>query len=72
MKPIQPLSGVRVGRVEASTVQTLKLGDLLVQQGVLTVAQRDQVLEAQRLRRRPFGVLAEDLFGVSPAAWSAM
>lgn len=49
-------------------MQTLKLGDLLVQQGVLTVAQRDQVLEAQRLRRRPFGVLAEDLFGVSPAA----
>lgn len=49
-------------------MQTLKLGDLLVQQGVLTVEQRDEILEAQNLRRRPFGVLAEDMFGVSPAA----
>lgn len=49
-------------------MQTLKLGDLLVQQGVLTAEQRDQILDAQRLRRRPFGVLAEDMFGVCPAA----
>lgn len=49
-------------------MQTLKLGDLLVQQGVMTAEQRDEVLKAQQLRRRPFGVLAEDMFGVSPAA----
>lgn len=49
-------------------MQTLKLGDLLVQQGVLSVEQRDEILEAQKLRRRPFGVLAEDMFGISPSA----
>ena len=44
----------------------MKLGDRLVELGVLTGGQRDQILEAQRGRARPFGVLAEEMFGISP------
>ncbi len=47
---------------------SMRLGDLLVRQGVLTEAQRDAVLAEQRLIGRPFGVLAERMFGVSPNA----
>lgn len=42
----------------------LRLGDLLVAKGVLTAQQRDSVLEYQRLTGRPFGELAERLYGV--------
>ena len=53
----------------------LRLGDLLVRQGVLTEEQRDAVLAEQRLVGRPFGALAERMFGVNPAdverAWAA-
>lgn len=47
---------------------TLRLGDLLVLNGSLTSKQRDEVLEEQRLGGRPFGEIAEWMFGVSPAA----
>lgn len=47
---------------------TLRLGDLLVNKGALTESQRDSVLEYQRLTGRPFGELAEKLFGVGQAA----
>lgn len=43
----------------------VRLGDLLVQYGVLTAEQRDLVLDEQRLVGLPFGVLAENMFGVS-------
>lgn len=46
----------------------LRLGDLLVRMGVLTPGQRDDVLRRQRTEPRPFGVLAERMFGVQPAA----
>lgn len=46
----------------------MRLGDLLVRQGVLTEAQRDEVLRFQATHRRPFGELAETLFGVSAEA----
>lgn len=48
--------------------QPARIGDIMVRMGVLTAHQRDEVLEAQRLSPRPFGVLAEELFGVSPSA----
>jgi hypothetical protein len=55
-------------------VRTLHLGELLVRNHVLTPAQRDAVLEAQRQRGGPFGAVAEEMFGVSPqaveAAWA--
>lgn len=47
---------------------TLRLGDLLVSSGDLTPAQRDEVLQEQRIGGRPFGEIAEWMFGVSPAA----
>lgn len=52
-----------------------RLGDVLVRMGVLTEAQRDEVLGLQASSGRPFGVLAEELFGVSgkaiERAWAA-
>lgn len=49
-------------------MQHLHLGDLLVKHNVLTSQQRDLVLEAQKTRGGPFGVIAEEMFGVSPNA----
>lgn len=46
----------------------LRLGDLLVERGTLTPEQRDAVVEYQRHSGRPFGELAERLFGVSGSA----
>jgi len=43
----------------------LRLGDLLVRQGVLTEQQVEDILTEQRAVGRPFGELAERLFGVS-------
>jgi hypothetical protein len=53
---------------------TVRLGDLLVRKGVLTEAQRLKVVEYQRSMARPFGELAERLFGIRPGvieeAWA--
>lgn len=46
----------------------IQIGQLLIEQGVLTGAQVQQVLEAQKTSHRPFGDLAERLFGVDPRA----
>lgn len=52
----------------------VRLGDLLVERGALTSQQRDEILDVQLDRARPFGVLAEELFGVQPSvveqAWA--
>jgi hypothetical protein len=44
---------------------TIRLGEILVQDGLLTEAQRLEVMEAQKTGARPFGLLAEELFGLS-------
>jgi len=53
----------------------LRLGEILVGMGALTPFQRDEILMAQRRRARPFGLIAEQLFGVRPEtveeAWAA-
>lgn len=53
----------------------MRLGDLLVQRGVISEAQRDDVLAQQRLAKRPFGLLAEEMHGIAPnaveSAWAA-
>jgi hypothetical protein len=53
---------------------TIRLGELLVVQGALTGAQRNEILEIQSKSQRPFGVIAEERFGVSPGiiemAWA--
>jgi len=43
----------------------LRLGEVMVAQGLLTEHQVQQVLHQQKHAHRPFGVLAEDLFGIS-------
>ena len=52
----------------------LRLGEILVEQGVLTEQQVQDVLDEQQRTARPFGVLAEQLFGIDPAiiesSWS--
>ncbi|MEX0875947.1 MAG: hypothetical protein WD114_00685 [Phycisphaerales bacterium] len=54
---------------------TIRLGELLVLQGALSEAQRDEILGIQRETHRPFGVIAEELFGVAPSdieqAWAS-
>jgi hypothetical protein len=46
----------------------MRLGDLLVRRGLLSEGQRESVLEHQRLTGRPFGELAERLFGLHQSA----
>ena len=53
----------------------IKLGELLVEQGALSASQRDEILKIQYEVHRPFGVIAEERFGVSPGdieqAWAS-
>jgi Type II secretion system (T2SS), protein E, N-terminal domain len=46
----------------------IQIGQLLVEQGILSEPQVAQILEAQKNSHRPFGDLAERLFGVNPKA----
>jgi hypothetical protein len=46
----------------------IRLGQILVEGGVLTTRQVDEVLTVQERTGEPFGVLAERLFGVAPEA----
>lgn len=41
-----------------------RMGEILVAQGVLTQDQVEAILDSQRACARPFGLLAEELFGV--------
>ncbi|MGE3108489.1 MAG: hypothetical protein AB7G11_11345 [Phycisphaerales bacterium] len=47
---------------------TVPIGQLLVRQGVLTDEQCRDILRRQETRGRPFGVIAEEMFGVSGEA----
>jgi hypothetical protein len=42
----------------------LRLGEILMRKGVMTPGQVEAVLEAQKRLKRPFGELAEEMFGV--------
>ena len=46
----------------------IQIGQLLVEQGVLTEQQVRHILKVQKLSHRPFGDLAERLFGIEPQA----
>lgn len=52
----------------------VRLGEIMVEQGVLTKQQVEDVLAEQQRTSRPFGVLAEQLFGIDPSviesSWS--
>ena len=53
----------------------VRLGEILVQQGLLNREEVSQVLQTQKSLGRPFGVLAERMFGLDPrsveSAWVA-
>lgn len=46
----------------------VRLGEVLIERGILSDEQVSGILEKQRLSGAPFGVLAERLYGVSPEA----
>jgi hypothetical protein len=46
----------------------IQIGQLLVEQGVLTQRQVEHILRVQKMSHRPFGDLAERLFGINPQA----
>jgi hypothetical protein len=46
----------------------IQIGQLLVEQGALTEAQVGHILKVQRVSQRPFGDLAERLYGINPRA----
>ena len=52
----------------------LRIGDILVELGVLTEHMRDEILDEQRIVGKPFGELAERMFSIDPtvieAAWA--
>jgi hypothetical protein len=49
-------------------VPGIQIGQLLVEQGVLTQPQVEEILNAQKTSHRPFGDLAERLFNIDPRA----
>ena len=53
---------------EACVTKGIPIGQVLVEQGVLTQGQVDHILRVQRAGHRPFGDLAERLYGISPRA----
>ena len=46
----------------------IQIGQLLIEQGVLSATQVEHILRVQKISHRPFGDLAERLFGISPQA----
>jgi hypothetical protein len=46
----------------------IQIGQLLIEQGVLSAQQVEHILKVQKISHRPFGDLAERLFGISPQA----
>ena len=52
----------------------LRIGDILVELGVLTDHMREEILDEQRIVGKPFGELAERMFNVDPTviedAWA--
>jgi hypothetical protein len=51
-----------------NSVGGIRLGEILVKQGLLSRAQVTQILETQKVEGRPFGVLAEQMFDLDPRA----
>jgi hypothetical protein len=49
-------------------LQGIQIGQLLVEQGVLTSAQVQHILKVQKISHRPFGDLAERLYAIDPKA----
>jgi hypothetical protein len=46
----------------------IQIGQLLIEQGALTQTQVEHILKVQKMSHRPFGDLAERLYGINPRA----
>lgn len=59
-----------IGKAETQEgfVAGIQIGQLLVEQGVLTEDQVAHILKVQKTSHRPFGDLAERLYGINPKA----
>jgi hypothetical protein len=53
---------------QETRVKGIPIGQLLVEQGVLTADQVAHILKVQKASHRPFGDLAERLYGIDPQA----
>ena len=51
-----------------TAIKGIQIGQLLIEQGVLSATQVEHILAVQKQSHRPFGDLAERLFGISPQA----
>ena len=51
-----------------AAIKGIRIGQLLIEQGVLSATQVEHILRVQKVSHRPFGDLAERLFGISPQA----
>ena len=49
-------------------MQGIRIGELLVEQGILSQDQVDHILRVQEASHRPFGDLAERLYDINPRA----
>ncbi|MDX2115647.1 MAG: hypothetical protein SFZ24_08520 [Planctomycetota bacterium] len=47
-------------------MNTVRIGEVLVQRGVLNAAQVAAILDAQSKTHRPFGEIAENMYGIDP------
>src|SRR5437773_727996 len=65
--PINTTSAVSL-LLQEIRVKGIPIGQLLVEQGVLTAEQVAHVLKVQKASHRPFGDLAERLYGIDPQA----
>jgi len=54
--------------LKEAAVTGIPIGQLLIEQGVLTPVQVAHILHVQRDTHRPFGDLAERLYGIDPRA----
>jgi hypothetical protein len=50
------------------TKRGIQIGQLLIEQGVLSSSQVEHILKIQKMSHRPFGDLAERLYGIDPKA----
>lgn len=62
--PEQPAVFVK-GFALDSNANVIRIGQILIEQNVLSEQQVFEILEAQRLRNLPFGVLAEQMFDIT-------
>jgi hypothetical protein len=53
---------------QEADLPSIQLGQLLIEQGVLSQSQVDHILKVQKMSHRPFGDLAERLFGIDAKA----